>query len=297
VRGEGAGGVNYRHHFHAGNFADVMKHVLLARLIRSLQKKEKGFLYLDTHAGRGAYDLTVAASGDSLARTPEWPDGVGRLWARMDLPEPVADYVSLIREFDRERGNLDPAIRFYPGSPRLAARLLRMQDRLVLCEKHPAEWAALRAELALEPRATMQEVDGYVAIRALLPPPERRALILVDPPFEAQDEFAQFAAALEEGLRRFSSGVFAVWYPLTERARLDEFFAAVRSLRPPPTLAAELTIAGDTAPLKVKGCGLLVLNPPWQFDQEAEAALSFLGDALAQAPGAGGRVEWVVSEA
>jgi 23S rRNA (adenine2030-N6)-methyltransferase len=297
VRGEGAGGVNYRHHFHAGNFADVMKHVLLARLIRAQQKKAKGFLYLDTHAGRGAYDVTIAASGESLARDPEWPDGIGRLWSRNDLPEPVADYVALIREFDRDRGNLDPAIRFYPGSPRLAARLLRMQDRMALCEKHPAECAALRAELALEPAASIQEVDGYVAIRAMLPPPERRALILIDPPFEAQDEFAQIASALGQGLRRFPSGVFAVWYPLTERARLEEFFTAIKSLNPPPMLAAELLIAGEGSPLKVKGCGLLVLNPPWQFDREADSALNFLGEALAQAPGAGGRVVWLVPEA
>ncbi len=289
--------MNYRHHFHAGNFADVMKHVLLAQLIRALQKKEKGFVYLDTHAGRGAYDLTEAASGDSLARKPEWPEGIGRLWPRADLPGPVADYVALVREFDRARGNSDSHARFYPGSPRLAARLLRMHDRMALCEKHPAECAALRAELALEPRTSIQEVDGYVAIRAMLPPPERRALILIDPPFEAQDEFAQITAALAEGLRRLSSGVFAIWYPLTERARLDEFFRAVINLKPPPTLAAELMIAGDTTPLKVKGCGLLILNPPWQFDREARAALDFLGGALGQAPGAGGRVDWVVPEA
>lgn len=288
--------MNYRHHFHAGNFADVVKHTLLVRLIRALQKKDKGFLYLDTHAGRGTYDLTVAASGDSLARQPEWPDGIGRLWARPDLPEALADYVALIREFDRARGNLDPTVRFYPGSPRLAAKLLRPADRIVLAEKHPAECEALRWEFGREPRVTIQEIDGYVAVRAQLPPPERRALVLIDPPFEAQDEFAQVAGALAEGLKRFSSGVFAVWYPLTERARIDEFFAALRELNPPPTLAAELAIAGDYAPMKVKGCGLLVINPPWQFDQEVGESLRFLAAALAQAPGGGARIDWVVPE-
>ena len=290
--------MNYRHHFHAGNFADVMKHALLVRLVRALQKKEKGFLYLDTHAGRGGYDLAAAATGDSLARTPEWPDGIGRLAAREDLPAAVAEYVTLVREFDRRAGNAPGTVapRFYPGSPWFARLLVRMQDRLALVERQPAECAALRDEFQFSPRTTVQEMDGYVAVRAMLPPLERRALVLIDPPFEAQDEFAQIAQALGEGLRRFHSGVFAVWYPLTERARVDEFFDAVRAMRPPPTLAAELMIAGAQASVKMKGCGLVVINPPWQFDREAEAVLGFLAAALAQAPGGAVTVRWLVPE-
>ena len=298
--------MNYRHQFHAGNFADVMKHVLLGQLVRALQKKAKGFLVLDTHAGRGRYDLEAAATvrrahggpGDSLARKPEWPDGIGRLAAREDLPAAVANYVALVREFDRRAGNIDGALRFYPGSPWLASAQARPQERLVFCEKHPAECAALRAEFLFQssPGAEVREMDGYTAVRAMLPPPERRALVLIDPPFEAQDEFAQIAAALGEGLRRLPGGVFAVWYPLTERARVEEFFSAVRALSPPPTLAAELMIASERAAMKMKGCGLLVINPPWQFDAEAAAVLAFLGEALAQAPGGGGRVDWVVRE-
>jgi 23S rRNA (adenine2030-N6)-methyltransferase len=130
----------------------------------------------------------------------------------------------------------------------------------------------------------------------MLPPPERRALVLIDPPFEAQDEFAQIAAGLGEALRRFPSGVYAVWYPLTLRARVDEFFEALRYLNPPPALACELAIAGETSALKLKGCGLLVLNPPWRFETEARAELAFLAEALAQGPGGGARVEWVVPE-
>ena len=288
--------MNYRHQFHAGNFADVMKHALLVRLLRALQKKETGLLYLDTHAGRGRYDLAAAAMGDSLARRPEWPDGIGRLAGAREVPAAVADALALARTFDERAGNFAPRPRFYPGSPWFARLIARPQDRLALCEKHPAECAALRAEFQFSPRTTVQEMDGYVALRALLPPPERRALVLIDPPFEAQDEFAQMAAALGEGLRRFPSGVYVVWYPLTERARVDEFFNAVLQLRPPPTLAAELTIAGESAPIKMKGCGLLVLNPPWQFDREAAAMLAWLAPALAQAPGGGGRVTWLVPE-
>jgi len=288
--------VNYRHAFHAGNFADVFKHALLGQLMRALQRKEKGFLYLDTHAGRGSYDLAVAARGDTLARTPEWPDGIGRLWEKHDLPAALADYAALVRDFDRENGNPPGAPRFYPGSPRLAQRLARPQDRLALCEKQPGECAALRAEFALAHRATVHEMDGYAALRAMLPPPERRALVLIDPPFETQDEFAQIAAALREGLRRLPGGMFAVWHPLTERARVDEFFSGLLALELPPTLALELAVAGEGGSLKMRGCGLVVVNPPWQFDREAEMFLPVLAELLAQAPGAGATVRWLVPE-
>lgn len=293
--------MNYRHHFHAGNFADVVKHVLLVRLVRALQQKPKGFLYLDTHGGRGGYDLTVAETGDTLARTPEWPDGVGRLWDRTDLPDAVSDYVTLVRQFDRSRGNLGEAIRFYPGSPWLVRLLARPEDRIAVCEKHPAEFGALRRELdgAREPsgpRVSVQELDGYVALRAMLPPPERRALVLIDPPYEAQDEFAQITTGLADALERFPSAVLTIWYPLTERARVQEFLGGIVALNPPPTLTAELAIAGDYSARKLKGCGLAVINPPWRFEAEASAAVDYLAPVLAQEPGGGSRVSWLVPE-
>jgi 23S rRNA (adenine2030-N6)-methyltransferase len=290
--------MNYRHRFHAGNFADVLKHALLVRLVRALQRKEKGILFLDTHAGRGRYDLAAAAAGDSLARRPEWPEGIGRLWplTAAQIFAGLADYVALVRECDRQSGNLEGAPRFYPGSPCLLQSLARPVDRVVLCELHPAECAALRAGFAALPRVTVQAEDGYKALRALLPPPERRALVLIDPPFEAADEFARLAAALADGLRRFSSGTYAIWYPLTARAKVDAFLAAVRHLAPPPTLAVELEIAGADAAIKLKGCGLLVINPPWQFEREAGAIVQALAALLAQRPGGGGRVDWIVPE-
>mgnify|MGYP001008620649 CR=1 FL=1 len=290
--------MNYRHQFHAGNFADVFKHALLVRLVRALQRKDKGFLYLDTHAGRGRYDLAAAATGDSLARRPEWPDGVGRLW---QLPagaigEELAGYLERLREFDRRAGNLAGEPRFYPGSPALVHALARPVDRLALCELHPAECAALRAEFDGLRRVTVHEEDGYAALRAHLPPRERRALVLIDPPFEAPDEFAQLAGALAEGLRRFPSGTYAIWYPLTARAKVEEFLNAIRNLQPPPTLAIELDVAGPDSAIKLKGCGLLVINPPWRFDVEADAIVDTLADLLTQAPGGGGRIRWIVPE-
>jgi 23S rRNA (adenine2030-N6)-methyltransferase len=175
----------------------------------------------------------------------------------------------------------------------------RSDDRLALCEKHPIECAALRSEFSADtprPRASVQELDGYIALRAMLPPPERRALVLIDPPYEAQDEFAQVTEALGEGLQRFPSGVFAIWYPITLRARVEEFFGGLRTLKLPPTLVAELAVAGDDSELKMKGCGLVVVNPPWQFDREIAPALTYLAETLAQGPGAASRIDWLVRE-
>jgi 23S rRNA (adenine2030-N6)-methyltransferase len=294
--------MNYRHHFHAGNFADVAKHVLLVRLLRALQQKPKGFLYLDTHAGRAGYDLSIAATGATLARTPEWPEGIGRLWSRTDTPSEIADYVQLVRQFDTGRGNTDQAIRFYPGSPWLAAMVARTEDRLALCEAQPTEAISLQQEMDVGPlirgtgRISVHEMDGYVSVRAMLPPLEKRALVLVDPSYEAQNEFQNVTRAVRDGLRRMPSAVFALWYPLTERARVQEFLGAILALEPPPTLVAELAIAGDNSFRKLKGCGLAIVNPPWKFEVEARTMLDYLAPLLAQEPGGGGRVTWLVEE-
>ncbi len=288
--------MNYRHHFHAGNFADVMKHALLVRLVRAMQRKTKGLLYLDTHAGRGSYDLTAAAQGDTLARQPEWPAGTGRLWTLTDLPEPLADYVQLVRTFDQRRGNREAGPRFYPGSPALVAELARPQDRLVLCEKQPEEYAALRSEMQLALRASVQAMDGYIAPRAMLPPPEKRALVLIDPPFETQDEYARIVTALHAGLTRSPATVFAIWYPLTDRARVEAFAESLRALQLPPTAVFELAIAGESAALKLRGNGLVVVNPPWQFEAEVMPAMRQLAVTLAQAPGGSAACHWLVPE-
>ncbi|MCF7689324.1 MAG: 23S rRNA (adenine(2030)-N(6))-methyltransferase RlmJ [Cephaloticoccus sp.] len=288
--------MNYRHHFHAGNFADVIKHALVVRLVAALQRKEKGFLYLDTHAGRGSYDLTTAEQGDSLARTPEWPAGVGRLWSAAGLPDLLADYVAIIRRHDQQQGNLTGEPRFYPGSPVLVAALLRPQDRMALCERHSDECAALRANMGLSPRCVVQAMDGYVAIRAMLPPVEKRALVLIDPPYEAEHEFADIVRGVKEGLARLPGAVIAIWYPFTKRARVDAFFNQLRALDLPPTAVAELAVAGEFSALKMRGCGVVIINPPWQFEAEAAPALTNLANILAQEPGATGRYWWLVPE-
>ena len=288
--------MNYRHQFHAGNFADVWKHALLVPLIRGMQRKEKGFLFLDTHAGRGEYDLQVSEQGDTLKRKPEYPDGVGRLWSLPELPPTLASYMALVRGFDRNAGNLTDAPRFYPGSPWIARLLARPQDRLVLCELHPAEHDALDAQFAKVRGISVHPLDGYTAIRAMLPPPEKRALVLIDPPFEQKDEFSRIVTALREGLRRLPAATIAVWYPLTERAGADAFLDQVAMAVATPCLTAELTVAGPASDLRMKGCGLLVVNPPWQIEAELTPIITNLPSLLAQEPGGEGRLLWLVRE-
>ena len=282
--------MNYRHAFHAGNFADVLKHALLVRLVRAFQRKDKGFLFVDTHAGRGRYDLSVAGAGDTRERLPEWPDGIGRLWGRADAPAELMDFLEVVRSFDRSRGNLTVGPRFYPGSPRLVRAVARPQDRLDLWESQPGECAALRAEFEGERRVSVHEADGAGAMRACLPPPERRALVRVDPPYEAPGEWRAVAAALAEAMGRFPSGTYAVWYPLSERAEPVGLLESIRGLGA-PSLAAELVV--DPASPKMRGCGVAVVNPPWKFDGEARAILGYLGSAFSRGSGAQGSVRWM----
>lgn len=288
--------MNYRHHYHAGNFADVLKHAVLVRVVRAMQKKERGFLYVDTHAGRGRYDLASAARGDTLERKPEWPEGIGRLWNRSRLPEPLADYVAVAKAFDRKLGNLDAQPRYYPGSPRIVRALARPQDRLALFEKQQDEAGALRAEFARSGQVGIQSADGYAGLRGQLPPPEKRALVLIDPPFEAQDEFEQVSKAVGDALRRAPAATILVWYPLTERARVDGFFEELRMLNPPPCFAYELTVVGPAHPMKMKGCGVAVINPPWEIDRELTAMSAWLTEMLAQDQGGRAELRWLVRE-
>jgi 23S rRNA (adenine2030-N6)-methyltransferase len=175
---------------------------------------------------------------------------------------------------------------------------MRSQDRMTLCEKHPGEYLALHGEFLKEPRVSTHELDGYTAIRAMLPPPEKRALILIDPSYEAQDEYEKIAQAIREALRRMPAATIAVWYPLTERARADAFLDRLAMLNPPPTFAAELTIASASSPSapKMRGCGMAVVNPPWQIDQTLRPLLDTLASRLAQVPGGTATLDWIVRE-
>ncbi len=291
--------LNYRHHYHAGNYADVFKHVLLLLLIRAMQRKEKGFLYLDTHAGRGGYDLAVPSIlPDGRTREPEHPAGIGRLWGAAALPAALNDYLALVRRFNERKGASElagPLLQFYPGSPWIAKLLLRPQDRMVLCELRPDDAEALDFDFARETGVKVLAMDGYTGLKAYLPPPEKRALVLIDPPFESKAEFVDIQRGVADALRRLPGAVVAVWYPITERARTEEFHQTLLELAV-PTLFAELSIAGENSPLRMKGCGLLILNPPWQIDREIRAVLPVLAGRLRVEGGGSGVCDWLVPE-
>jgi 23S rRNA (adenine2030-N6)-methyltransferase len=289
--------MNYRHHYHAGNYADVFKHALLLLLLRGMQRKDKGFLYLDTHAGRGGYDLSATtALPDGRERPPEHPQGIGRFWDIGGLPAPLVDYMAVVRTFNERHGAAAGELGFYPGSPWIAQSQLRAQDRAALCELRADDAEALAADFARQSNVSVHPMDGYTAVKAMLPPPEKRALVLIDPPFESAAEFADILAALREGLRRFPSGVYVIWYPITERARHEQFLQELAGLAPPPALVAELRIAAEATAVRMKGCGLLVLNPPWRIDEEFRALLPVLVRHLGLDEGTFGRVGWLVPE-
>jgi 23S rRNA (adenine2030-N6)-methyltransferase len=263
--------LNYRHAFHAGNFADCMKHALLAWLLRALARKPAPFRVLDSHAGVGRYDL---AAGEAM-RTGEWQAGIGRL---MDITDgPLSDYIALVR-----------ADGGYPGSPALAAALLREQDRLALVELHPDDHAALRASFRRDPRTAIHHRDAWEAIRALTPFPEKRGLVLMDPPFEQPGEYERLTAAITDVNRRARGLVQAAWYPVKGRAPVRAFHAALAEAGVRDVVAAELHLREPTDAARLNGCGLVVVNPPFGFDAAAGDILAALHARLSTGEAGGG---------
>jgi 23S rRNA (adenine2030-N6)-methyltransferase len=282
--------MNYRHAFHAGNHADVLKHTVLLGLLAALRRKDSAFFVLDTHAGRGRYAL----GGSEAKRSGEASDGVGKVLAAFgrSAPPAIARYLQAIR-----RANPDGALRSYPGSPLLVAAELRDDDRLACCETEHEAGGALKALFADDPRIGVHSRDGYGAVEALLPPKEKRGLVLIDPPYEAQlAEFDSALAALRSGLGRWPNGIFALWYPIKLRRSLGSFFRRAASLPAKQILLAELMIRAGDSPLRLNGSGMLLLNPPWQFDHELQAALPALRDALQEDAAGSWRLDWLKQE-
>lgn len=269
--------MNYRHAYHAGNFADVFKHAALIALLESLKAKPAPFCYLDTHAGRGVYDL----GGTQALKTREATDGVLRLLATPDAPASLRRYVDLVRSLGRsddESGGVR-----YPGSPLIADALLREHDRALLCELQPDEAQVLRALFHHRKSFQVHERDGYEALRALLPPAEKRGLVLIDPPFEAQkDEFRVIQSALDDALARWPNGRYAVWYPIKLGRDIQPFHRWLKRHCPGKWLIGEFLLHPDNTDLRLNGCGLALINPPWQFERTLESLLDTLCAHLGQ---------------
>jgi len=285
--------MNYRHAFHAGNFADVVKHATLGRVIAHLKEKPAAFRLIDTHAGAGLYDLT----GAEASRTGEWRSGIGRLRAApldaavRDLLAPYLDAVAAL--------NPDERLTTYPGSPALARAWLRPQDRITACELEPKAAAALEDAMHRDKRVKAVAIDGYTALNAYLPPKERRGLVLIDPPFEQPGEFERLADGLSGAHRKWPTGIYLVWYPLKDARETARFARALSRLGIPRILRAELTVSGTPAggaAARLAGTGMIVVNPPWRLEDELKLLLPALAAVLADDGRGGVRLERLAGE-
>jgi len=288
--------VNYRHAFHAGSFADVFKHVVLCRILHYLREKPAAFRVIDSHAGAGLYDL----SGPEASRGAEWPDGIARLIAAQGSSELsdqsaalLAPYLEVIGALN-ERGKLN----VYPGSPALTRAWLRPQDRLIACELEPQAASALARHLRGDSRIKTIEIDGWVALSAYVPPPERRGLVLVDPPFEQNADFHRLSHGLGLAHRKWATGIYALWYPIKGRGEADQLAKRLRRSGIGKMLRAELTVSPVSDPSRLNGCGLILVNPPWTLQAELSALLPVLVALFERQTKSGGfKLDWLAGEA
>lgn len=282
--------MNYRHVYHAGNFADVLKHAVLARVLVYLQNKDAAVRILDTHAGLGLYDLT----SEEAQKTGEWRDGIGRLLDAKLARETaalLAPYLDAVRSL-----NLDGPVRRYPGSPKLARMLMRRQDRLSAIEMHPADAAALQKLFPGDHQVRVTRLDGWLALGGHLPPKEKRGLVLIDPPFEEPGEFDRMLDGLARAHRRFAGGCYCLWYPLKAGAPAAHFHERLAALGIRRVLACELRVRDEASHPGLAGSGMVIVNPPFTLAAELHAMLPELARILAQDRSASARTGWLVGE-
>ena len=287
--------MNYRHSYHAGNFADVFKHLLLTRALVYLNKKPKPYMVMDTHGGIGRYNL----SGEEAQKTQEFEQGILRLLEAQDLPGFTDDFVACVKQLNADSAPSD--ITQYPGSPWLSQALMRAGDRLIVCELHRDDATTLKTNLApLKTQAKLEVLapqDGYQALSAKLPPREKRGLVLIDPPFEQTDEYDQVVTALNAALKRWQSGSYAVWFPIKDPVKTAAFYDNVAALEHvPKTLLIELMIRTPDEASGLSGCGFVWLNPPFGVVNELDQILPFLQNLLGQSAGASASCRWLVEE-
>jgi 23S rRNA (adenine2030-N6)-methyltransferase len=290
--------MNYRHAYHAGNFADVLKHVVLLALVDSLKAKPTPFAMIDTHAGSGCYALDGVEAG----KTGEWRDGIGRLLFpdlhggdanASALPPLLRHWLDGILALP---GN-EHGLKLYPGSPLQAANAMRAGDSAHLCELHPEEAVRQRELFRRDPRVHVHARDGYSAMKALLPPDEKRGLVLIDPPYEAQEaEYDTIEKALKEAMQRWPGGIYAVWYPIKLRSQVQPFLRDLRHSGAKRVLRAELLIHPDDSPLRLNGSGMVVLNAPWKLDEALREALRALARLLSQERPATWTLDWLLQD-
>jgi 23S rRNA (adenine2030-N6)-methyltransferase len=282
--------MNYRHAYHAGNFADVVKHAVLARLVSYLRQKDKAFRVIDTHAGVGLYDL----SGSEAQRTGEWRGGIARLLA-VGLPPDAADlfapYLDAVRSVNAEGG-----LRHYPGSPMIVRHLLRKQDRLSAVELHPVDAERLKVLFAGDVQVRVMELDGWLAVGAHVPPKEKRGLVLIDPPFEQEGEFARMVDGLQRACRRWPGGIYALWYPVKDRRAVAAFHQALAATGIPKMLDLRFDIRKPAAEPRLDGAAMIIVNPPFTLEREVRTMFQALHPVLSETPASDWSIEWLAGE-
>ena len=279
--------MNYRHAYHAGNHADVLKHAVLARVIEAMKKKDKPFRVIDAHAGIGIYDL----GGIEAGKTGEWEGGIGK------LAEPfAAEIEALLAPYRQVIAAMNPqgGVRLYPGSPELALRLMRDGDRMLANELHPEDAVALERHFIRDARAEIISMDAETCLKARLPPPERRGVILIDPPYESKTEAEKAVRMLGHGLRRFAQGVFVLWYPLKADRTAETVVSGVAAMGVPGTLKVELQVREAFTGGGLAGSGLVIVNAPWKLDEELRLLVPALAGRLGLGDWGRGEVEWLV---
>lgn len=283
--------MNYSHHYHAGNHADVLKHLVLALVLDALKHKDKPFAVVDTHAGSGLYDLHASAAD----KTGEWRDGIAALMPIQDWPEAMKPYREVLLRNNPQLAH-GGHLRLYPGSPKLIADLLRPDDRLTLGELQPDAIRKLRHLFVDEPRVRVLEGDGYHLLRSELPPVEKRGLVHIDPPFESKAEFEAMTAALQEGYRRFATGVYALWYPIKGGLEVKRFHKALIATGIRKILCLELLVHPDDVGQRLNGSGMVLVNPPWPLADQLRTLLPWVHKRLAPNGQGGARIQWLVGE-
>lgn len=278
--------LSYRHSFHAGNHADVLKHLVLTLILQSLKQKDRGFFYLDTHSGVGRYSLMSAEA----EKTGEYIEGIARLWERNDLPEEVALYLNEIKKINKGK------LKFYAGSPLLAVQQLRPQDRALLTELHPNDFPLLRQEFAKIPNVTTKRENGFQQLKATLPPKEKRGLILIDPPYELKEDYELVVKAIIEGYKRFATGVYAIWYPVVLRQHTKRIVRGLQETGIRKILQIELAIRPDSDQRGMTASGMIVINPPWQLENQMKKVLPYLTDVLVPEGTGSWDVHWITPE-
>ena len=282
--------LSYRHSYHAGNFADVVKHVVLVALLQAMTRKPAPCYVQDTHAGRGVYALDSAEA----LHGREFDDGIGRIWQREDAPPMIQQYLEVVREWNPGI----PSPRYYPGSPAIAQALLRRQDRLLLTELHPQDYDELFREFHSDKRIQIHKQDAYQGLKAFLPPAEKRGLVLIDPPYERKDEYERVVAGLKTAYAHWSNGVYAIWYPIMSRGLQTRFLDACIATGIRKQLHAEFMIAPftHTQDRQFVGCGVVLVNPPWKVDVAIEESLRWLREPLQQHAEPNAQLTWLVPE-